>query len=641
MKLGQLLKELDLADDTTISTAMALSQDTSLPLGRALVLCDVLTEDNLHKVLRCQDALNHSNVGLEDAKKALVHSIHNRCSFEDSIAALGFSQEASKDGVLLGELLLEAGFVTADSLNQAIEKGRATGLPFGRLLVLNGALSESLLASSLNALIFIRDGKLSRVQAVTALQESRKRQISVETHLKEKGFYSLPNRSCPRLGELLLLSGTISQSDLIGCLELSLLNHKPVGEVLVEGNFVTRQIVEAAATVQKLILSGSLNVMDARAVITTIAEGKSIEEALENIGRSKEGAAPESHVPSVFEFLKRMGRLNEDKAVDAFKQVLQNSEIITKVLLLSGAISEETITRAESCRKLLRERKLSPEHCIIAFDYAERLNISVGVALRDLQWYDPSQQNAVAHSKVSSTKPEKGLREAAESDWQEIQNRLKFVAAVGVDDQITEQLRKLLSLAREHFPERIIYCLDSIAAQAAKHGNLDLAEEYYKYSLEQRQKDSDERLLVEGYSNLGKVYYFKKDYSQAEMYCNKHIELVSSILGREHPDVACGWQNLGNVHYAQRKFARAASCYSHGLDICSKALGETHPTTVQMKKNLMITQDYLEKYGAKPQERKVVNNSESDGHNGTISGSWRIVPTDHNTSLYSKEGKSE
>jgi hypothetical protein len=60
-----------------------------------------------------------------------------------------------------------------------------------------------------------------------------------------------------------------------------------------------------------------------------------------------------------------------------------------------------------------------------------------------------------------------------------------------------------------------------------------------------------------------------------------------------------------------------------------------------MKKNLMITQDYLEKYGAKPQERKVVKNSESDGYNGIITGSWRIVPTDHNTSLYSKEGESE
>ncbi len=117
----------------------------------------------------------------------------------------GWNPSTTKDTTPLGELLIEASYVNREQLAASLDRASSSGLPFGRILVLSGVLTEGLLTGALNAQILIRDGKLSKAQAAEALKEAKQRQVSVEVQLKEKGFYDLPGRSSPRLGELLFV----------------------------------------------------------------------------------------------------------------------------------------------------------------------------------------------------------------------------------------------------------------------------------------------------------------------------------------------------------------------------------------------------------------------------------------------------
>ncbi len=158
--------------------------------------------------------------------------------------------------------------------------------------------------------------------------------------------------------------------------------------------------------------------------------------------------------------------------------------------------------------------------------------------------------------------------------------------------------------------------------------SLDEAERHYKKALELR-KDSGEAsqsLLADGYANIGKVAYFKKDYSAAEDYARKFIEVVATDKGKEHPNVACGWQNLANIFYAQKKYANAQKAYKVGIMICEKGLGDSHPTTVQMKRSYeVVVQAIEEEEGPGVRDREAL---------GRITGSWRTLPRDASQSLH-------
>ena len=190
-KLGGLIVELGLIDNRDLGQALSIAQETSLPLGRVLVLSEMLSEEVLQGVLRCQSLMKQNLVDLDLARKAMQIMSKEEVSLDDALFKLGWNPEATKDTTPLGELLIDAGYVTRDQLQQSLEKSTQTGLPFGRLLVFSGALTEGLLTGALNAQILIRDGKLSKPQAVEALKEAKVRQTTIEVQLKEKGFYDL------------------------------------------------------------------------------------------------------------------------------------------------------------------------------------------------------------------------------------------------------------------------------------------------------------------------------------------------------------------------------------------------------------------------------------------------------------------
>jgi tetratricopeptide (TPR) repeat protein len=672
MKLGDLIVELGVMDNRDLGQALSIAKETSLPLGRVLVLSEMLTEEELQGTLRCQSLLKQELVELDMARKAMELVTKDHISLDDALFKLGWNPPTTKDTTPLGELLIDAGYVTREQLQQSLDKNNSTGLPFGRLLVLSGALTEGLLTGALNAQILIRDGKLSNIQAIEALKEAKLRQITVEVQLKEKGFYDLPSRSSPRLGELLLFCGVISQSDLVSALELGLMNKTPVGQVLTESNHVSAKLLDAALQVQNLMAEQNMTITDARSVIAAVKDGSTLEEALQQIGTGEaEQIAEEAEKSylSLFDFLKTLGRIDDDQANEAFQLAKHNTDVLSQVLLISGSLGAETIERANLCRKMVQDKKLNLERANIAFDYAERFNIDGTRALKDLQWYVPEEDmpdeeslaKAAARAKEKEEKDlakgQAGSKDhaakdhatkdteskdteskekeqtadpmvAAESDWETLQKRVAHLTASGKIERAMDSAVMLLQLSEEYFPDRMIECLDSVASLHTHRRNLDLAEQYYSRSLELRKKSEDQQegLLAEGYANLGKVAYFKKDYTGAEDYARKFIEVVAKDKGKEHPNVACGWQNLGNIFYAQKKYSNAQRAYKVGIHICEKGLGESHPTTVQMKRSYeVVLQDIENEEGAGKRDIESL---------GRITGSWRTLPRDASQSLH-------
>lgn len=811
-KLGGFIVELGLLDNRDLGQALSIAQETSLPLGRVLVLSEMLSEEVLQGVLRCQSLIKQNLVDIELARKAMQMVSRDGVSVDDALFKLGWNHEATQDTTPLGELLIEAGYATREQLQAALEKSTTSGLPFGRLLVFSGVLTEGLLTGALNAQILIRDGKLSKGQAVEALKEAKNRQVTVEVHLKEKGFYDLPSRSCPRLGELLLFCGVISQSDLVGALEMGLMKKMPVGHILTSSNQVSARIMDAALQLQRLMSEQKVSITDARSVISSVKEGSSFEDALSQLYAEREdgqdsgsmptnraelsdsdaiskvanevvevdtlsakrtatdnakaaeidnnaessternaidngdvnlavaageGSEVDASIPpgktlatgansnssessvgtqsvrgqkkflSLFDFLKSLGRTDEEQVQEAFQVAMHNSDVLKQVLLIAGILDADTIERAERCRKLAQDKRLTLEHANIAFDYAERFAIDVPQALKELQWGRPeddqiefdsddetvpvkkasdasSGDDTAASSKVETTKKfdSASTRRAAKSksgskgsdagnnfatntgtnagtnagnnagnntgennngaeaaaaqevqispqeEWEALLKRVQHLTLSGKLDKALDTRVRMLQLAEEKFPERVVAAIDEVAALYIQRLNLEQALQYYKKSLELRlsQSESSPTAVAEGYCNMGKVSYFMKDFANAEEYARKFIETIAGNLGKGHPDVACGWQNLANIFYAQKKYLQAQRAYQVGIHICEKGLGDSHPATVQMKRSYEILQNAM----AEEEKAGLRDNINL----GVITGSWRTLPRDSSQALF-------
>ncbi len=640
-KLGSLIVELGLIDNRDLGQALSIAQETSLPLGRVLVLSDLLSENVLQGVLRCQSLFKQNLLEADMAKTALKLVSENHVSLDDALFKLGWNPESTKDPTPLGELLIEAEYVTRDQLQPALDKSASSGLPFGRILVLSGVLTEGLLTGALNAQILVRDGKLAKPQAVEALKEARQRQVSVEVQLKEKGFYELPNRSCPRLGELLLFCGVISQSDLVHALELGLMNKAPVGQVLIDSRLVTPKMLDAALRVQSMMAEQNLNITDARTVIAAVKEGGSFEEALQQIQVDGENEPePEPSHFSLFSFLRSLGRIDDGQVAEAFQLAKHNSDVLSQVLLISGTVDPKLIERAEKCRKLVQDKKLSVEHANIVFDYSERFDIDVVQALKELQWNTPDDDDARSFEVRTAELPalkqaglsvNSGRKERASSsprpsdasrrsgsDSNAVVGRetasgdseVDGDGAAGADSSTASATRAGetdssgqcykaadSSVARDGTAGPTGECDESAASSGVRDSSAVDAEwdtllrQAHQLTLSgklDKALDTRVRLLhiaeeskpdrrIDCLDSIASLYSLRRNFEQAEHYYLKSLELREKEVDPQQTVLAEAYCNLGKIYYFQKKFSEAEDYARKFIRVIAENFGKDHP----------------------------------------------------------------
>ncbi|MBX9693722.1 MAG: hypothetical protein K2Z81_15140, partial [Cyanobacteria bacterium] len=238
IRIGLLMIDSGLITRQDLEECLRMAGDTGLPVGRILLLTGKTTEAVLQATVQAQSLLKDGIIDLKTSYEALRLVSSKGCSFRDALKELKVSI-AEVEVNKLGELLIATQFVSKEQLEKALTDSTSTGLPIGRMLVLNGVINESQLAATLNAQILIRDKKITKEQAIEGLKQARRRQIAVEVPLMEKGFYKVQTRDSIRLGELFSLAGIISDAQLLNVVEIGLISQKPVGQVLVELQLIT------------------------------------------------------------------------------------------------------------------------------------------------------------------------------------------------------------------------------------------------------------------------------------------------------------------------------------------------------------------------------------------------------------------
>jgi len=386
VKLGELLIRSGILTSQQLLDSIELAKQTGTPIGRMLVMCGMVSENVLHAAVQIQSILRETQMDIDSAIDLLKLVQKEDIPLEDAMVKTGQQIEPRKPTVKLGELLVEGGFLLPDELEKFLADSADAGLPLGRIILLYGTISKESLSACLTAQVLVRDGKVSREQAIKALQTMRRRRLDLESSLRELGYYRQPIRPHTLIGELCINAGLIEESNVLSALETALEMEIPVGQAMIQKGLVSRSDLEMALELQEMVVNKTLSEAQAGEVLNKVSKrGFSPTAALTELAIT---TATEDDTKSVWQLLTAAGAIGKDVRPAIFTQSPTPPSLaeLGQKLLQAELVDEFTLHNAYRCQFLMRTGFLALEQAIVVLNHCRSRRIATDFALRELNW---------------------------------------------------------------------------------------------------------------------------------------------------------------------------------------------------------------------------------------------------------------
>lgn len=389
LRIGELLMHFGLLNQDDLSRAVDVAGRMGVPIGRALISLELTSEAKLQAALRAQSLLREGLLELELAQRAMRLVIEDGLEIDSALERLGFEKDSLESGPTseLGDLLLAAGLITREQLNVGLIMRFETSMPLGRVLVLTGMLSDALVATSINAQMMIREGKISRHDAVEALKAALARKKVAET--TQDRAPRLPAHYWVRLGKLFVLAGILSEVDIARAVEVSLLEQETIGPVMVKLGLITNQLLDVALKLQGMVARGTLTpIQSAKALREIFTDGVSLDQI---VGELILEQAEDTHqAVRMVELLKLANIVTDSDIERSVKEASENSTLMGRMLVAAGTIDESMLNAALRCELLQSEGYLSTEQAVFLLPYCQKRGLSLDEGMEQLGWTSPA-----------------------------------------------------------------------------------------------------------------------------------------------------------------------------------------------------------------------------------------------------------
>lgn len=170
LKIGELLIAVGRLTTGDLTEAIQISRRMGVPIGRVLVMSGCVNEALLQQALKLQSLVKDKQVDQDTGIAALKMVFNDGMELEDALKTFNWQPNKDVAGNKLGDLLVDSNIVTRGQLDRALEAAFQSGMPLGGTLVLQGVLSPMLLPTVLQTQEQIRDGKMTREEAIHQLK---------------------------------------------------------------------------------------------------------------------------------------------------------------------------------------------------------------------------------------------------------------------------------------------------------------------------------------------------------------------------------------------------------------------------------------------------------------------------------------
>jgi len=376
-----------------LDEASKSAKTMNVPLERALIMLGHTSEHSLRSIMQAQELIKEGKISIDTAVKALRFAKQNHIDLEEAINVLGAVHKKTMTVATIANdltrLLLDANMINQEQLGRTVSRASEAHMQLGHMLVINRDLSSWMMLSALNAQILVRDGKITKAQAVQALQTVGRRRVTIEQALFELGLFREPSGQTVKIGELCQMSGFLGESDMLECLEIEIVKEKQFGQILLEQGHVTQALLEAAVYLQDLVSNDSLRAYQAAEALRQVRSRQvSVYQAVAELQPPPQLTPPPMPMA---ELLEKAGLATAEALLSSGGEEEQSSIRLGKKLLGAGIVTEPLLYTTLRCYSMLREGFISNEQAVAILDHAHKNNVSIDDSLVKLGVHVPSR----------------------------------------------------------------------------------------------------------------------------------------------------------------------------------------------------------------------------------------------------------
>jgi hypothetical protein len=417
LRIGELLVACSLMEQQAVDQAMVVSVRTGLPLGRILTAAGQISQGDLEIALRLQKIVRSTSLPLAVAVEVFKYMKSDELTLEQALGKAGITGQIASLSKL-GTLLVDAQLISKQQLTEAQKTSLDTGIPIGRTLCLMGVLSSNMLAKVLVIQGRMRDQKISRDEAVkllhntlsvtesnqgaapAAVAKAKDMASGVDARGKNDLVGKIATRTPPdkekieqslkdgsiessslnrvKLGQLLLMSGAVTEIDVMNALEVSLTENRTMGQVLVSSGVVPQSFLDHAVEMQVSIAAGSISIMTAVQSLGYIAKVDlaklTVDTSYSELGNPIK----------LGELLKISEIAGEQDIAYALDLVALFPALIGKMLVVAGVIDEHVLLAALRCQFLLKAKAITLEDAVRGLKHAYANGVVLDDALEEI-----------------------------------------------------------------------------------------------------------------------------------------------------------------------------------------------------------------------------------------------------------------
>lgn len=405
-RIGELLVAANVVRQEVLLEALKVSKNSQTPLGRVLMGIGEISEHDLEVAIYIQQLIRQGTISSDFGVKAINVAVKAKISLEETFRRLGFTLPEVMDANRvsageLGELLVQAGLLNRDMLENILWQSQENNLSVGRCLVLNRVITSNMLQSALTAQVLIRDGKITNEQAIAALKKAATKHQSIEQSLVDSGAVKAPEKENIKFGDLLSQAGIVTEGDKISAIEMGLSENQKIGEVLVNTGMISPSVVDESLRLQEMVNQGKLSGLQAADILRQAHQRHVTIDAVIEERASRQDEIEK--VEKIMQLLLQSNALSGDNFNRAQSLARQLNVPMAEIILTKEMVDKKVIAAALEVQNLVGDGLLKPNQSVTAIKMCIKTGLELHEVLKDL----PSESELSQAETRDELKPEK------------------------------------------------------------------------------------------------------------------------------------------------------------------------------------------------------------------------------------------
>ncbi|MDZ4837262.1 MAG: hypothetical protein SGJ27_26045 [Candidatus Melainabacteria bacterium] len=237
-KIGHLLFDSGVITSDQLETALATALEYHQPITRVLNVQHGISEISLESAQQAQRSIDSLTVDRDAAISALKTSLHGGLPFEYVVARTESNPVDCSDFSDVELILFQSKIVSAAAIKETRDFSLEKDVPLGTALFMQRSVQFSHINSAFECLYFIERGWLTKANAIRTMSIVKCDNVDLKEALEQQGFAASNILSRIKIGDLLLQTKLIDETNLLTKLEQSLRSKRLLGSLLLESELV-------------------------------------------------------------------------------------------------------------------------------------------------------------------------------------------------------------------------------------------------------------------------------------------------------------------------------------------------------------------------------------------------------------------